>query len=192
MPRSGLNRQRVIEAAAALIERSGAESFSMRELAEVLNVKTASLYHHVESMDALLVDVCAFALQMQYRAQAAAIEGKQGIEAIPALADASRRFAAEHRELYRLIMNTAAVFGDRLGESALRISEPFLKVLEHTSLTQTERIHWQRVLRGVIHGFIAQEDAGFFSHLPADVDDSFHTAVQCCVDALAPAERRNS
>ena len=54
MPRQGLRRERVVEAAVALIEERGAERFSMGELAKRLCVKPASLYNHVESLDALL------------------------------------------------------------------------------------------------------------------------------------------
>ena len=54
MPRQGLCRERVVEAAVALIEERGAERFSMGELAKRQCVKPASLYNHVESLDALL------------------------------------------------------------------------------------------------------------------------------------------
>lgn len=190
MPRNGLTKQRVVEAAVSLIERTGAVDFSMRALAESLNVKTASLYNHVESMEALMVEVCSHALRLQLACELKAIEGKEGAKAIAALANAYRRFAGEHRELYRLIIKTAVSCGEQMSEVSQCIVGPFLKLLERTSLTQTEKIHWQRVLRGIVHGFVSQEDAGFFSHLPADVDESFQTAVQCFIDGLAQAEGR--
>jgi hypothetical protein len=40
-----------------VIEDKGYAAFSMGELAKSLNVKTASLYNHVESLDALFTDV---------------------------------------------------------------------------------------------------------------------------------------
>lgn len=190
MPRSGLTRSIVVQEAARLIAEKGMAAFSMRSLAEALDVKTASLYNHVESMEALMVDVCISALHMQQEMEDQAINGKTGTEAIRALASAYRCFARENRELYLLIMNTAASCGPALGESARCIVDPFLKVLAHTSLTDTEKTHWQRVLRGIVHGFVSQEDAGFFTHLPADVEDSFQTAIQCYIDGLMQAEKR--
>lgn len=190
MPRNGLSRKRVAEAAVSVIERTGMAGFSMRALAESLNIKAASLYNHVESMEALMVEVCACALRMQREAGMRAIEGKTGAEAVAALAGACRRFAKEHRELYRLIMSTAASCNERLGEISRCVVEPFMKALEHTAFNETEKIHWQRVLRGIVHGFVSQEDAGFFAHLPADADDSFQTAVRCYIDGLEQAEKR--
>ena len=49
----GLNKEIIVDAAKELIEQDGFPAFSMRRLAEKLNIKTASLYAHIESMDAL-------------------------------------------------------------------------------------------------------------------------------------------
>lgn len=190
MPRNGLSKGRVTEAAIALIERSGITDFSMRALADSLNIKTASLYNHVESMESLTVEICVYALQMQRDIEMNAINDKVGTEAIIALANAYRQFAKEHWELYLLIMSTAVSCGEQLNEISLCIVEPFLKVLEHTMLNYTKKIHWQRVLRGIVHGFVSQEKSGFFSHLPAEVEDSFNTAIQCYIDGLMKAEQR--
>lgn len=190
MSRNGLSKEKVVKAAVALIEQSGMAEFSMRALADSLEIKTASLYNHVESMESLFVAVCAHALQMQRDMEMDAIKGKSHSEAIFALADAYRTFAKEHKELYRLIMNTAVSSGDQLSEISQCIVEPFMTVLGHTALSDNEKYHWQRVLRGIIHGFVSQEDAGFFSHLPANVDESFRIAIRCYMDGLMQAEER--
>lgn len=189
MPRNGLTADGVIEAAARLIEHSGIEGFSMRVLAQSLNVKTASLYNHVTDMDTLLAGVCAYALQLQSGSELAAIEGKDGDEAIFALAHACRRFAKEHRALYRLIMARAA-HTELPEDVSACIVAPFSRVLAEIALDETEKMHWQRVLRGIIHGFVSQEDAGFFAHFPADVDESFQTAIACYITGLRQAEKR--
>lgn len=191
MPRNGLTKEKVTEAAVSLIEKHGTADFSMRALAESLNIKTASLYNHVESMESLMVAVCTRALQMQRDMEMEAIQGKLRDEGISALANAYRLFAKEHKELYRLIMNTAVSSGEQLSEISECIVEPFMKVLEQRALNEAEKQHWQRVLRGMLHGFVSQEDAGFFSHLPADADESFLTAIKCCTDGLAQAEGRH-
>lgn len=191
MPRIGLTKEKVIEAAAALIEEAGVADFSMRALADRLEVKTASLYNHVESMDMLMVGVCTYALELQRQQEMAAIADKTGDEAVFALANAYRSFAKSHRQLYLLTIATAVSCGEYALEPISQcIVEPFLTVLAHTTLTENEKIHWQRVLRGIVHGFVSQEDAGFFAHLPADVEESFHIAIQCYIDGLAQAEGR--
>lgn len=76
----------------------------MRALAERLGVKTASLYAHIESMDALFTEIGLSALNDQKAAQLAAVEGKDGDAAVFALAESYRAFAKIHAALYQLIM----------------------------------------------------------------------------------------
>lgn len=40
-------------------------------------------------------------------------------------------------------------------------------------------MHGQRILRSVMHGFIDQEEAGFFSREPVSVEESYQAAIQC-------------
>ena len=123
-------------------------------------------------------------------AELKAISGLNGASAIIALANSYRSFAKEHKELYVLIMNTAASCGDKLSGVSDCITQPFMSVLEGYSLSETEKIHWQRILRGIVHGFVSQEYSGFFSHFPADTDETFEIAVNCYICGLQNAEKR--
>lgn len=190
MPRCGLTNERLVQTAADMIEALGMKNFSMGALAACLHVKTASLYNHVESMDVLLAQVCAYALHMQYECEMQALEGVQGRDAIRALTCAYRRFAKAHWELYHLIINTAASCTEGLNDASGGLVEPFMRALAHTRLSEGQKMHWQRVLRSMVHGFVSQEKAGFFVHLPADAEESFQLAVQCCIDGLEQAEKR--
>lgn len=46
--------------------------------------------------------------------------------------------------------------------------------------------------RAVMHGFVAQEEGGFFAHFPVDAEVSFQLAVQCCVQGIARAEQEKA
>ena len=48
MPKKGLNQAVIIQAAAGLAEQKGLENITLRELADCLGVKTASLYNHLD------------------------------------------------------------------------------------------------------------------------------------------------
>lgn len=52
--RPGLNPERIVDAAAAVADRSGLAGVSMRTVARELGVEAMSLYHHVANKDALL------------------------------------------------------------------------------------------------------------------------------------------
>ena len=184
MPRQGLGRDRVVQAALALIEENGLSQFSMSELAKRLNVRTASLYNHIESLDRLLEEVGLSAIALLVDTEKKAISGKEGDEALFALAEAYRAFAKEHYQLYRVIMGLPKWKNQLLDKGAGEIVKPILQVLSSYHLSEAQQHHWQRVLRGMMYGFAAHEQAGGFSHYPVDRNESYRIAVQCIAQGL--------
>ena len=180
----GLKKVIIVDAAKELIEQEGFPAFSMRRLAEKLNVKTASLYAHIESMDALFTEIGLSALREQRDCLLNAIGGQDGDAAVTALAESYRRFAAEHAELYKIIMQMPSGNDAVLKEAAAMTAEPFMRVLADYRLTEAQKMHWQRALRGLMHGFVSEEQAGYFSHYPVSAEESYQIAVRCMIDGL--------
>lgn len=190
MSQKGLSREILIDAAVNVIEQYGRNNFSMKLVADELGVKTASLYNHVKNMGELLAGVCNYALRLQKDSEMQAIKDLNREQAVYALAEAYRRFAKEHRELYWLVMNVAASDNHVLDEAAVCVTEPIVKMLTDYDIEEDEKIHFRRFFRSIVHGYVSEMDTGFFSHYPADTDKSFHFAIKCFSDSLNRAEKR--
>ena len=188
----GLNKEILVESAKEMIEKDGMQQFSMRKLSERLGVKTASLYTHIESMEVLFTEIGLAALNDQKDCLMNAIGEKHGDTAVEAVAESYRRFAVEHMELYRLIMQMPSGNNEVLKEAAAVTAEPFMKVLDDYHISDSRKMHWQRVLRGVIHGFISEEQSGYFSHYPVSVNESYDIAVKCVISGLHKEECESS
>lgn len=187
----GLDKGQITKAAKNLIEQNGVDRFSMRLLAESLGIKTASLYAHVDSIESLLTDVGLLALQEQKEYQLMAIDGKHRDEAVMCLAEASRQYAKEHGEMYRFIMKMPMGKDEALKQAVAVVAEPAMRVLADYALTDVQKMHRQRILRGLMHGFISQEGSGYFSHYPVDAEESYRIAVQCIIDGIHAQEAKN-
>ena len=111
----------------------------MRRLAEKLNVKAASLYTHIESMEVLFTEIGLAALQKQKDCLLNAIGEKHGAAAIEAAAQSYRQFAAEHIELYQLIMKMPSGDNEILKEAAAMTAEPFMNKCLVLRRTQSAR-----------------------------------------------------
>ena len=178
MARQGLTRGDILGAAIRMIEAEGLHSFSLRELASRLHIKAASLYNHIRNMDELYTEIGYYAISELKKAQLDAIAGKQRAEAVEALADAYYRFGKERPELYKVILSLPMVKNDALQTAAGDIVEPIMTVLSGYKLAEEQKMHLQRVLRSILHGFLSQEEAGCFRHFPVDVSDSYRMAVR--------------
>ncbi len=185
----GLNKEIIIDAATELIEEDGFSGFSMRKLADKLGIKTASLYTHIESMEALFTEVGLCALKNQRDFLLAAIGENQGDSAVIALSESYPRFALEHRELYKLIMQMPSGKNEVLKEAAAMTVEPFMRVLDEYNIGEERKMHMQRVLRAIMHGFVSEALLGYFSHYPVSADESYRIAVDCAIDGLHRQER---
>lgn len=167
-----------------IIERTENPAISMREIAEELEIKTPSLYNHVRSMNELFVDISRYAAEKLKQTQLAAIKGKCRDDALCALAAAYRNFAKEHKGLYKVTVSLSSLQEDVLIQTATAIAEPIFLVLSKYELSEEQTIHWQRILRSIIHGFLTQEEAGFFQHYPIDVEISYQAAIRCFLNGL--------
>lgn len=187
MPKQGLSKERVVQAAIQLIEEEGMGQFSMAKLAQRLQIKTASLYNHIESLNQLLECVGEDAVSRMVREETLAIAGKARDDALFAMAEAYRTFVREHYELYRVIMAFPQLHNPTLEQEAGKIISPILEVLSSYGLTQVQQYHWQRILRAVMSGFAFHEQSGGFSHLPVDQDESYRIAIECMAEGLRSA-----
>lgn len=184
----GLNKEIIVESAKEMIEKEGVQQFSMRKLAEKLGVKTASLYTHIKSMEALFTEIGLVALNDQRECLMNAIGEKHGDTAVEAIARSYRKFAEEHIELYRFIMQMPSGDDEVLQEAAAVTVEPFMRVLDDYHISDSRKMHWQRVLRGLMHGFISEEQLGYFSHYPVPVNESYDIAIGCVIAGLHKEE----
>ncbi|MBQ4578225.1 MAG: TetR/AcrR family transcriptional regulator [Clostridia bacterium] len=188
MAKKGLSRDLIIDTALRLVEERGPMGLSMRELADALDVKAASLYNHISGMDDLMGQVGLRATEMRTRAQLEAIAGKTRAEALFALADTYHAFAMAHEHLDKVIMGLQRNLSPVLPQAGELTMKPILQVLEGYGLSDDAKIHWQRVLRATMHGFCVHEHMGGFSHSPLPVSDSYHMAIRCIAEGLEKAE----
>ncbi len=180
MPRKAnsrvLNRAAVVQAAAALIDTMGLEQVTMADLAERLEIRTPSLYNHVQGMEGLRRELALLGICEITKRMGQAIMGRSGDDAIIAVANAYRAFVKEHPGLYAATLRAPAPDDTELQKAAQELIDIFLKVLSAYDLQEENAIHAIRILRSTIHGFTTLEIAGGFE-LPIDLDETFRRLI---------------
>ncbi|GGX43031.1 TetR/AcrR family transcriptional regulator [Streptomyces noursei] len=170
--RAGLTTERVVLAGAELADEIGFDRVTPTELARRCDVKTASLYAHVKSLQDLRTRIALFALEELADLASAAMVGRAGKDALAAFADVCRDYARAHPGRYaatqlRLAPDSAA------DSAAVRHSLMLRAILRGYDLTEPGRTHAVRLLGSVIHGYISLETAGSFSHSAPDTQETW-------------------
>ena len=190
MVRKGLTNEKIVAAALEIVETKGYANFSLHTLAESLNIKTASLYNHITSMDELFVDMEIMTIQIMKNELDKAINGYERDEALLRLADAMRAFMQKHHELCSLMMDVSACKNERLMKKFPVMEDPFSLVLDAYGLTREQKIHWERILQSTLYGFMSFEQKGLFE-FSASLSETYRQALQSIIASLESLERVN-
>ncbi|WP_179389187.1 TetR/AcrR family transcriptional regulator [Psychromicrobium silvestre] len=182
MPRAGLNRAAVTQAALKAVDGGGSSGFTdltLASIASAAGVAVPSLYKHVESLaDLKRLVALASVAELTDRMSAATI-GRAGPECLAAMAQAVRAFAKEHPGRYAASQQAANPndpADQELAESGVRAVELIGGVLRGFELPDALSIDAIRMIRSALHGFIVLELGGGFG-LPDDLDKSFSLLV---------------
>jgi AcrR family transcriptional regulator len=170
--RAGITREQVVTVAAELADAHGLEGLTLAQVAERLGVRLPSLYNHVEGLPGLRRELTLLGLRTFGEWISRAAIGKASDEAVLAVAQAYRRFVAEHPGLYAAIVQAPAPEDQVLAQASRTIVEVVLAVLAPYHLAPAAAVHAVRGLRSLVHGFATLEGAGGFG-LPLDRDESF-------------------
>ena len=172
-PRIPLNKQRVLGAAAALADRGGVRSLSMRKLAHELGVEAMSLYHHVANKDDILdgiVDVVFSEIELP--------SGDADWKA------AMRQRAISAREALLRHPWATGLMESRStpGPATLRHHDAVLGILRTAGFSVELAAHAFSVLDSYIYGFALQE-----ANLPFDTPEETAEVAQAIMAEL-PAD----
>ncbi len=191
MPRADarITRQRLVETAVALLDEHGPDALTLTAVASALGVRTPSLYHHVDGLDGLRLDVRVHGIERLGDALQRAATGRSGRDALAAVARAYVGFGRHQPGLYALTLTGSDDGDERVRAAAGRVLDTVLAVLRGYGLEGEAALHATRFVRSALHGFTALERAGGFA-LPLDRDASFYhlvDAVDAGLERLAAA-----
>ncbi|WP_246943835.1 TetR/AcrR family transcriptional regulator [Bacillus pinisoli] len=175
-PRMGLTKEQIIEVAVELANREGIEAVTLATLAKGLNIKTPSLYNHIEGLEELKKQLALTGLTRLLENMTDAVVGKVGDDAVHALANAYVQFSRENPGLYELTLATPNPEDVEIQEAGKGIVELVIQVLENYKLKDEDAIHAVRGLRSLLHGFASLEQKGGFG-LPVNLDKSLHLII---------------
>lgn len=166
----------VIETASQIADEQGLNSLSLKAVAEKLNVRTPSLYNHIESLDDLLREVAHKGMRSMNEQMAQAAIGKSGDTALKGVSVEYLNFIIEHPGVYETIQwatwhgteETAQIFGNYI-----KILSTIISSYNFPSESTNEILN---LFTGFLHGFTTLQVRYAFSD-PQKVRDELCNAV---------------
>lgn len=182
MPRAGLTPASVVAEAAAVADENGYAQLTLAQVAVRLGVALPSLYKHVRGLGDLQRRLAVQALRELREAVTRATIGRSGSDALRGLAGAYWQYAHDHPGRYVATLRAPASDEESV-EAANELLEVVYAVLAGYGITGDDAVDATRMLRAVLHGYVALQEAGGFG-MPRDVRRSFDRAVDVLDVAL--------
>lgn len=180
MKKRTLSRQQIIDYAFDYSKKRHWKELNLKMIAEHFEVKTPSLYNHIESIEDLIGDMNAKTIQELSSVLSKSIQGVSGKEAIRELSHAYRKFSKSHSGVYELTVE-APSNNEKHKKAAEELLDILLAVFK--GIPKKQGIHKIRILRSMLHGFVSLEIGKGFG-LPVGIDETFELMINQYIESL--------
>lgn len=175
-PRINLDLDTLLDEAIKIANHQGIEAVTLASLAKELNIKSPSLYNHIDGLQGLRKQLALRGLKELYNELANSIIGLSDDEAIHRLSKAYVAFVRSQSGLYEATLMAPDSKDEEVQEAGEKIVNLVLSVLEPYKLKAEESIHIVRGLRSILHGFASLELKSGFG-LPLNLDESLNLII---------------
>jgi len=181
--RSTLDRDAVIALAGDLLDRDGADNFTLSKVAEAAEVTLPALYRHVDNVADLWRGLGLATRRELADRLANSIMGRSGLDAVQAVAAAWRDYAMAHPGRYRSTERHPVVDDQELVDAVDRVVDLLAASLRGFELDDDERTDRALILRSALHGFMSFQLDGGDPH-PERTDRTFGRLVDVVTSGL--------
>ena len=182
--RGALSKQSIIDTTIKIADAKGLSNVTLKELAAKLGVKPPSLYKHFPGgLNEIYEQVRVVSWHSIDREIMRSAVGKSKDEAIKAMCYAFRNFAVQHPGAFEVLQWHNSYISDLNKQATKGIITSLNQVLEAYKMTEAQKLHILRFLRGFVQGFSTIEvHAGFGD--PVSIDDSFEFAIEIMINGI--------
>lgn len=183
--KAGLDKEKIIEAAAIMADEKGIANVTLKVLATELGIKSPSLYKHFSGgLDELNKELMLYGWRTLESEITRAAIGKSKDDAITAICYTYRNFAAAHKGLFEAMQWYNMYQSEEHLQATQGTVAVLFQVLEAYGLTEEQKVHIVRMLRGFLQGFSSIESHGGYGN-PVSLNDTFDFALRTILNGIA-------
>lgn len=159
--RARLDRETVLTAAEALVDREGYDTLSMTQLAAELDTRVSTLYNHVAGLEELRSEIQLRAMLLMGRHVQRAAMGRSGADGLREMCVALRDFAGQFPQRYAALTRKPSD-PDALFVAAGDTLEALSVMVRSTGLPEDSTLPTGMAIFAAVHGFVSLEVSGYF------------------------------
>ena len=175
--KTGLDKDKIIEMAANIADEKGLANVTLKVLATELGIKSPSIYKHFSGgLDELNKELMLYGWRSLETEITKAAIGKSKDDAIISICHVYRDFASRHKGLFEAMQWYNMYQSEEHLQATSGTVSILFQVLEAYGLSEEQKVHIVRMLRGFLQGFSTIESHGGYGN-PTPLDDTFDFAL---------------
>lgn len=184
-------RQEIIEICVETIDKDGFLNLSIKTIADRLSIKPPSLYKHFPGgLDEIKESIMVYGWNQLDIKIARSTVGKSREDGLKAMCYSLREFAHEHPGVFEAICWHNSYTSELNREITKGVISSLYSILESFYLSDEEKMHILRSLRGFVEGYAMLELHGSFGD-KISLDDSFAYGVDAIISGIMKGEKRD-
>ena len=182
--KTGLDKDKIIEMAANIADEKGLANVTLKVLATELGIKSPSLYKHFSGgLDELNKELMLYGWRSLETEITKAAIGKSKDDAIISICHVYRDFASRHKGLFEAMQWYNMYQSEEHLQATSGTVSILFQVLEAYGLSEEQKVHIVRMLRGFLQGFSTIESHGGYGN-PTPLDDTFDFALKTILNGI--------
>ena len=182
--KTGLDKDKIIEMAANIADEKGLANVTLKVLATELGIKSPSIYKHFSGgLDELNKELMLYGWRSLETEITKAAIGKSKDDAIISICHVYRDFASRHKGLFEAMQWYNMYQSEEHLQATSGTVSILFQVLEAYGLSEEQKVHIVRMLRGFLQGFSTIESHGGYGN-PTPLDDTFDFALKTILNGI--------
>lgn len=189
MPRQGLDKNAVVEYAASLADEVGFSNVTLKLLAERMNVKSPSLYKHIDGLESLSRELMLYGYRLLEQMIIDKVMGKSGDDAVRALCNAYYELATGRPGVFQAMQNYRRFVDEECKHATDGIFRVTSRIFAVYELDSVQMRHLTRTFRGFLQGFLTLSVNNLFTD-SLDIKESFDMSVEILIAGIGKLGRK--
>ena len=187
MSKNSINDELIVETSAGIANKIGLNNLSLKIIAEELNIKSPSLYNHINSLEEIKQRLMVYGWkQMEEKMLDSAI-GVSGYEALKNMCYAFYDYAINNKGVFTAMLWYNKYESVDKEKATTKLFNMIFKVMKPLDISDDNINHIIRTLRSFLEGFSLLVNNNSFGN-PVSIKESFDLSLEIIMNGIKSLE----
>ena len=187
MSKNNISDRLIIETSAVLANKWGLDNLSLKSIADELNIKSPSLYNHIDSLEDIKERLMVYGWKQIETEMIDSAIGTTGYEALKNMCYAFYAYATNNKGVFTAMLWYNKYETEEKKNITLRLFNMLFKVMKSLNISDDNIKHTIRTLRSFLEGFSLLVNNHAFGN-PISIKESFDLSLEIIISGIKSLE----